>query len=496
MNKWRQYVGFEQTHQAAANTVVGLVVSLSAGAAVAAPFLGTRFGPAAGETAAVTGGLGFTLVVFYLLVSFIVYVVERRSAKLAEAFFAADSDPSYLTWMSGIFDQIYGSKIQFSLFGQTYRALCLPAAADHCFEAPRFKDLFDTNALEVAVKHYETADKGQAQMVSEYSQLIGPTAPYADRLGFFVRCVYRANCGGVLRVATGVTTFWDTLKSTHALSYELWQLYRRCKGTIPRNPLEHLPIRRRFHDGREDLADIACQPISDCISHVGIQILVAQFDETHAEWQFAMMKRSKNVVGKRGYYQFPPSGQFELFNYTMDCTPANLKKQFEVSETIFREFAEEIFGIHEYQDNQDKPFSDIRSEKHVAELLQLLARDEASLDFIGLVVGPEILRHEFAFLLTIRGKRGTDWVPQSGVETEKGTLEFFSLAELVGRFDPAEPAKPASLLHEPSAGLFNLALRVLIERGIVARKDEPFARYGCVALSGTNQAEGAPKTIV
>lgn len=103
-----------------------------------------------------------------------------------------------------------------------------------------------------------------------------------------------------------------------------------------------------------------------------------------------------------GYFQFQPAGGFEVYGSETDDDPYLVRQGFNVLHSLLREYAEELFDARHLQVRPDsRDPSSILAEPCVRDLLILVDKEKAFIDYLGIVIDLVTLRYELSFLILI-----------------------------------------------------------------------------------------------
>ena len=142
-------------------------------------------------------------------------------------------------------------------------------------------------------------------------------------------------------------------------------------------------------------------------SLIGVQMFILYKNHIDNKYNVLFIKRSQDVAAKPGFYQFIPSGGFEIFEnddaiVDLEVRPRVLRNNFSLQKALFREFVEEVFGKQEFVHNfNGVPVDSIMGNQYVLEILDMLGKKEAFFEFLGSTIDLVGLRHEFSFILRI-----------------------------------------------------------------------------------------------
>ncbi len=322
---------------------------------------------------------------------------ERRG----RVFFHNLCRPSYLEWQQATLESLYGASMEIaSVYGRKYPAAIIKPSIDWQYPFTNLCSLTD-----VTMPHL-IADKEQ----TNYIRMLGLSLKWPRMKGFAVHRIECDASGRAGKIEVRATNFYQNVITCHILEWELYSRYRKLKTnrnqrSIPLASLHDLPRRDKYHNGRP--ADLALlEPVS-AYPLVSVQAMVVFRDcrsVTVPVWRVVLAKRSEDVIVKPGYYQFQPAGGFEIYGTeaSEEVNAFLLRQGCNVMMALFREYAEELFDAKHLQVRPDsRDPSSVLSDPNVIKLSDLIARDKAHIDYLGISIDLSLLRHELSFLIVI-----------------------------------------------------------------------------------------------
>lgn len=176
-------------------------------------------------------------------------------------------------------------------------------------------------------------------------------------------------------------TYQQNVYTSHILEYELYYAYIRTKNKpIDLNKIwRYLPYRKHIHSSNDN--DTILYSGINRYSLLGVQIFVTFYDHDKKEYVTLLAKRSQKVAAKPGYYQFIPSGGFELYEKEKNFNISVIEDNYSFRKAIFREYLEEVFGLEEFKginllQNEETTYK-ILNHPEVTYLLDLIEKKDA-----------------------------------------------------------------------------------------------------------------------
>lgn len=316
----------------------------------------------------------------------------------------------------------------------------------------------------------------ELRTVRSFKRMISNSVHFPDRIGYMLDEFYCADGEiddaeqngdtGQWRIKATAGVYMENVLQSHVLEYELYKLYKRwprlnidIKTTNPGDLLELLPLRKRIHDTfNEHPSNIIAQGYGRA-SLIGVQAFVIVKNGADG-YDCLRIRRSTDVAAKAGYLQFIPSGGLEAFN--QDNSRDAQWENFSLSKALFRELAEECFGLPDDGSNDKLSPESIYVHKDIKKLLEALGEGNnasVKLQFMGVTESLVGLRPELCFIMLIENE---DIVSNIIANEESAAgIHFISIKNLE---DPdfwvdahGSSFDDLAKLNCTSAGLFELA---------------------------------------
>ena len=326
----------------------------------------------------------------------------------------------------------------------------------------------------------------------EYSSLFSGLIKYPDRPGYMLDELEFNGRNEVAGIRAHIGTFAENVYSSHVLEYELYKIYIKFKDKDIDNSnvwmriIENFKRRNSIHNGvdnlwksiddsRESKQAIAnhlhktLKKIYSAHSLLSVQMLVIIKSSITHEYELKIIERSSKTVNCHGIYQFVPAGGFEVLNDSEDgvYSENELNSEFSPGCAVFREYLEELLNRPEFEGNSTGNVGErLLKDPAILEIEKMIADGRATLQFLGSIVGLEMIRHELSFLLFIddesydsRNKFIANYECKKGRIEENVTVENFESQEEIWRN-----------IHAPSAAMWHLFKKTDIYKKLIANK--------------------------
>lgn len=249
----------------------------------------------------------------------------------------------------------------------------------------------------------------EMKMINRYANLVKRTIRFPNRVGYMLDEM-DFDDNQQLKIKAHVGTYMQNVLQSHILEYELYRFYRKqfkkssdwekkLKDMSREEILEYLPLRRRIHESQTKEQNIFCNGAGrDSLLSVQIMVMVKNYS---GSYDCLRIRRSENVAAKAGYIQLIPSGGFESINSDM-CREAQWTN-YSLNKVLFRELAEECFGLPDDEKNDKTNPEAIYYHKDIEKVVEGLIGEEKTVqfEFLGIAESLVGLRPELCFLMKI-----------------------------------------------------------------------------------------------
>jgi hypothetical protein len=137
-------------------------------------------------------------------------------------------------------------------------------------------------------------------------------------------------------------------------------------------------------------------------SLLSVQMIIVAYSKKRGKYCTLIFKRSNKVALKPNYYHIVPAGGYEIFEQEDTTHGYIIRQNFDIELALFRELIEEIFNGKDFEGNTTGETNDIIY-KHpdVIDIINMLEKKTAYLQFLGNVTDLMTLRQELSFLLLV-----------------------------------------------------------------------------------------------
>ena len=252
-----------------------------------------------------------------------------------------------------------------------------------------------------------------------------------------------------------VGRYVENVYTSHILEYENYILY--CKYGKKNIELKNIfnkvkskmDIRNMIHKDKNiyDVLKSGCNRAS----LLGVQLIVVIKDHEDHQYKILTIKRSDNVAARPGFFQFIPSGGFEIYGDEGKCKKYELIENFSVAHAVFREYIEEIYGNEDFESGKDGGIiNDVRNNEKIDKIIKMIEIEKtAHFEFLGSIVGLVDLRNELSFVLIIKDENYSKEKFKPNFEGDKKRIDRHSILEIEKRIDTKK-------LNPSSAALYKL----------------------------------------
>jgi len=350
----------------------------------------------------------------------------------------------FIFFENTILEKYYSSIGMMSLYGEKYPVYCFKGDNELKYPFSDFclrEHLSQKTFLHNKIKYYTRY---------KYINDVNKTVKRPQMQGYMLDELQFNEKGEVIGVSAWVGNFANNVYSSHVLEYELYRLYRKYSKLdfehdeeIQQKIISKMKVRNKYHQGKsiEEILSTG----HNRASLLGVQLLVVFKDSIDHKYKVILAKRSDDVTVKPGFYQFFPSGGFELYENWEEPSKFEQIENFSIMSAIFRELLEELFGAVEFEYAEDgETLHRIWTHPIIKKIGEMIKNGTANIEFLGSAVEFNYLRNELSFVLLINDEEFSQQYFKSNHESKKifrcGIDEIFEIVEDKKKLNPASAA--------------------------------------------------------
>ncbi len=322
-------------------------------------------------------------------------IKDKRLAHKRENYINALCTDHYLEWQTTLLEKIYDNNCLPVILNWKY-----PIAIFECKQncVYPFNNILDYENLNLSRIEFLLDNKNQ----KEYKKMLGSTIKRGEIIGYMLDRLNLDDEENIISISARIGTYEQNIYTSHILEFELYKLYFKQNVDITKlNKLEILnllPCRKKIHNDNSQLEIISTGANRNSL--LGVQMFVMYKNHLTDQYDVLIFQRSNKVAAKANFFQFIPSGGFEVFHKHSDINTIN--KNFSLTLALFRELLEEAFGMDEYIENKENGDEyNILKEAVIHELIALIKEKKAFFEFLGSVNDLVCLRHLLSFVIRI-----------------------------------------------------------------------------------------------
>lgn len=330
-----------------------------------------------------------------LLINLVPRLFQKNKKNSIKNYYNTLETTEYKDWTNQVLKKLYDEYPLAEALGAEFTAVCFKSASRAVYP---FRTLCDEEELDTQIDKIELNKPIQL----EYKKIVGENIKRPKLKGYMLKKFELNSSGELVKFYAKAGTYEQNIYTSHILEYELYKTFKKgLKGIDQMSAeeiLNYMPLRKEIH--RHSTQTEILTTGRKRSSLLGVQMLILFWHQEDQEYKILFIKRSKTVAAKPGYYQFIPSGGFEIFEN--NDNDQILRNNFSIIKALFREFVEEVFGEEEFIHN-DKgvPVENITNHDKVQAIIKMIKAETAHMEFLGSVIDLVGLRHELSFLLRI-----------------------------------------------------------------------------------------------
>lgn len=269
----------------------------------------------------------------------------------------------------------------------------------------------NTSELRVAFKEEEHQGYKKNLYYKKYNEIVGSKIKAPNRPGFLLKEI-NLNNDNMTSFSARIGTYAENVYSTHALEYEMYEVYlvaKKKKWTVSSNYPEIcklLKLRNKIHsdvDQANYYESMRKSLLSGNLHETLLSVQMIVLMKENDTYNIKLIQRSDNVAISPGKYQIVPAGGFEILNDSSNgYTPHEILENSSSSCAVFREYLEEIFGRNEFEGHGVGSVNEVlMKDEEIVYINELIKNNKAHFGFLGCIVDLILLRHELSFYLVI-----------------------------------------------------------------------------------------------
>lgn len=340
----------------------------------------------------------------------------------------------FIDFQKGILKKYYGEEVFTTVFGEEYPVFCIKGNVKYPFTQLCENGFSRDKNLPFKNKFYK-----------KYKTVVGQNIYRPKMQGFMLDNFILNDSKEITGMNTWVGTYEENVYTSHVLEYELYNYYIKYKKGNKLD-IQQLELRNKIHNGIDK--KLGLYKGENRASLLGVQLLIVCKDFKTHRYQVLTIKRSEDVAAKPGFYQFVPSGGFEVYENSDEHDDHELKENYNVLWAVYREYLEELImgKENEYEYGQGgETIAKLEREEAIQEITNYIDNKEARFEFLGSVTDLCGLRNELSFVLRIDNIKYSKKNFKSNSESKK--IERFYIDEI--EIDPKK-------INPPSAALWHL----------------------------------------
>ena len=377
---------------------------------------------------------------FDLIVKLVKGIPLSIVTKKQKEFEATVSSKEFIDFSAQLMKDYYGEEYFTEVFGKKFPVYSTEGNAAYPFDSLCERGFSEDKEIPFEKqKNYK-----------KYKKLVGKHIRRPKMQGFMLDKFILDSNQKITGMDTWVGTYDENVYTSHILEYEVYTEFLKYRKTGKYN-INDLAMRNKIHKNH-DKKDVL---LSGCnrASLLGVQLLIVFKDKKTGRYQVLTIKRSEDVSAKPGFYQFVPSGGFEVYENSDEHDIHELKQNYNVLWAIYREYLEELLlgKENDYEYGQGgETIEKIEKEENIRKITEMIECGTAHFEFLGSVVDLCGLRNELSFVLRIDDPDYSDNIFKSNNESKKINRIFI---------DDIQSEIDVNKLNPPSAALWGLFTR-------------------------------------
>lgn len=326
---------------------------------------------------------------------------EEKYAISRKNFYSGSTKKDFVKWQEKILIEIYEDLPLTKLFNKTHLSVVHKASNEmyYPFEN-QLKHFGDLKSTEIPSLKLD-------RMQKHYFNILKDTIKRPNQVGFELDEYFLNDKNEITGFSARSCQYKHSVLTSHILEYELFKTYKRLKSRFINpmslagdNILKNLPRRKKIHEN-QSLNDLMIKG-DNRHSLLSVQMIIVAYSKKRNKYCTLIFKRSDKVALKPNYYHIVPAGGYEIFEQEDTTHSYIIRENFDIELALFRELIEEIFNGKDFEGNDTGEINDIIY-KHpdVVDIINMLEKKTAYLQFLGNVTDLMTLRQELSFLLLV-----------------------------------------------------------------------------------------------
>ena len=323
------------------------------------------------------------------------YALSRKN------FYSGSTEKEFVAWQEKILIELYKDLALTHLFNKRHLSVVHKASNELYYpfdnELKHFGKLLTTDIPPLELDRFQ----------KHYFNILKDTIKRPNQVGFELSEFFINENNEITGFSARTCQYKHTVLTSHILEYELFKTYKKMKSKF-QDPkklegdkiLNNLPRRKKIHQN-QSLNDLMIKG-NNRHSLLSVQMIIVAYSKKRGKYCTLIFKRSNKVALKPNYYHIVPAGGYEIFEQEDTTHGYIIRQNFDIELALFRELIEEIFNGKDFEGNTTGETNDIIY-KHpdVIDIINMLEKKTAYLQFLGNVTDLMTLRQELSFLLLV-----------------------------------------------------------------------------------------------
>jgi hypothetical protein len=329
---------------------------------------------------------------------------KDKKSKFPEQYHQVLSSSKYLKFQEKLLEKYYyedSKRYIVEVFGEKYYAYYFKA--NDSIQKYPFGNL--CNDLSFKDEKIEKTGYNSSKYQNEYKSIMDTKRPRYDVKGFMLDKFTLNVNGEIEKMSTFVGSYKDNVFTSHILEFELYKIFKKYKNYNLDSDKEYKKVisKMKYRNAIHNSKSIKQVLSSGCnrSALLGVQLIIL-FKESNGRYKTILIQRSSDVASKPDYYQFVPSGGFEIYDNQGEKSTLTIKENYSVELAIFRELLEEVFGKKEYDvGNGNEDLRKLEEDGKIRYIREMIKNKKVFFEFMGSAIDLVGLRNELSFIMRI-----------------------------------------------------------------------------------------------